>query len=138
MKTAFKKIAILALTLIILSCVLTSCASRGTVWHYGEDEPSADITAQIGDFYMNTKLGDVYVLEDEGWKAIANLNGKDGKDGTDGVDGTNGADGSNWLYGQAAPTAADGADGDFWLDTLTLKMYKKAAGAWSEIADFNK
>ena len=138
MKTTFKKIAILALTVVILSLTLTSCVSRGTVWHYGDDAPGEELEAKAGDFYMNTESGDVYVLEEEGWKAIANLNGEDGKDGTDGVDGTNGTNGSNWLYGNTAPAAADGIDGDFWLDTVTLKMYKKTSGAWSLIADFNK
>ena len=139
MRSFFKKIVLLALSTVIFSVSLVSCAqSRGTAWHYGAEEPSEAVPAAIGDFYMKTDSQDVYVLSEEGWRVITNLSGKDGKDGTNGIDGTNGTDGSNWLYGNAAPTVADGADGDFWLDTLTLKMYKKTSGAWSEIADLNR
>ena len=135
MKSVLKKI--LSATILVSSIcllLLTSCApaERGTVWHYGKDEPSSELAAAVGDFYMKTDTGDVYVFEETGWVNLATLNGKDG------TDGTNGKDGSKWLYGNTAPTVQDGADGDFWLDTVTLKMYSKTSGAWSEIADFNK
>ena len=136
MKTV-KNFAILVAFIAILSSVLlVSCSfgevEQGTVWHYGDEEPGDAIVARIGDFYMNTDSGDVFVLEEGGWKNLANVNGKDG------VDGVDGKDGATWLSGKGAPTASDGADGDFWLDTDTLKMYKKESGAWSVIADFNK
>ena len=134
MKVIVRNIASLVLMIILCFSVMTSCAptEKGTVWHYGEGEPSDALLAAIGDFYMKTDTGEVYVLDESGWKCLASLNGRDGKDGVDGKDG------SVWLYGTSAPTSADGKDGDFWLDNNTLKMYKKASGAWSEIADFNK
>ncbi len=140
MKATFEKIAIFAISIMLFSVLLTSCApaEQGTVWHYGEDEPSEAIAAAVGDFYMKTDSHDVYVLEENGWKNLANLGGEDGKDGANGKDGTNGKDGATWLHGAKAPTASDGVDGDLWLDTEALKVYAKASGAWTEIADLNK
>ena len=41
------------------------------------------------------------------------------------------ADGGEFLNGPAAPTAGDGANGDFWLDTSTNNLYgPKENGAW--------
>ena len=41
------------------------------------------------------------------------------------------ADGGELLNGPAAPTAGDGANGDFWLDTSTNDLYgPKESGAW--------
>ena len=41
------------------------------------------------------------------------------------------ADGGELLNGPAAPTAGDGANGDFWLDTSTNNLYgPKESGAW--------
>ena len=41
------------------------------------------------------------------------------------------ADGGEFLNGPAAPTAGDGANGDFWLDTSTNDLYgPKENGAW--------
>ena len=41
------------------------------------------------------------------------------------------ADGGELLSGPAAPTAGDGANGDFWLDTSTNDLYgPKENGAW--------
>ena len=41
------------------------------------------------------------------------------------------ADGGEFLNGPAAPTAGDGANGDFWLDTSTNDLYgPKESGAW--------
>ena len=41
------------------------------------------------------------------------------------------ADGGELLNGPTAPTALDGANGDFWLDTSTNDLYgPKESGAW--------
>jgi hypothetical protein len=41
------------------------------------------------------------------------------------------ADGGEFLNGAGAPTAGDGANGDFWLDTTTNDLYgPKENGAW--------
>ena len=43
--------------------------------------------------------------------------------------------GQRWHFGSGPPDAALGADGDFYLDTDDSTVWRKAAGAWSEIAD---
>ena len=88
--------------------------------------PDESIKAEIGDFYMKTDTSDVYVLEDNGWKLLANISGNDGVNGV------------TWLYGTSAPSAEVGQDGDFFLDTNTMILYQKTSGVWANIARFNK
>ncbi|HVY78337.1 MAG TPA: hypothetical protein VG898_07515 [Solirubrobacterales bacterium] len=48
-----------------------------------------------------------------------------------GEEGTPGANGNTVLNGTVAPSAATGANGDFYIDTVANKIYgPKAAGAW--------
>jgi hypothetical protein len=57
--------------------------------------------------------------------------GPTGAAGAVGATGVKGADGTKILTGAAAPTAAQGADGDFYFATGTKTLYgPKAAGAW--------
>lgn len=54
-------------------------------------------------------------------------------------DGVNGKDGAKWLSGTATPTATQGVDGDFYLDTDDYKLYQKENGAWVlKIEEFGK
>ena len=131
-KNVLKKLALSVILLLSLSLlILTSCApERGTHWFYGDTEPEEILDSAVGDFYYDTEAQIIYVLSEDGWQELANTKGKDGKDGT------NGKDGADWLYGTSAPTGNDGVDGDLWLDTSSLKMYKKSEGIWTQIADF--
>ena len=90
MRAILKNLSLVAISVVIFSVLLTSCAptEEGTVWHYGKDEPSEALAAAVGDFYMKTDSGDVYVLEEGGWNKLANLNGEDGKDGAAGKEGS--------------------------------------------------
>ena len=122
-----RKITAMVFVLAMVITMLVSCGSeRGTVWFYGNDVPDEAIEAEIGDFYMKTDTSDVYVLEENGWKLLANISGNDG------------ANGATWLYGTSAPTAEEGQDGDFFLDTKTMLLYQKASGKWTSIAKFDK
>jgi len=57
--------------------------------------------------------------------------GATGATGATGPQGNAGADGKTILSGAVAPTAGDGVDGDFFIDTVALQIYgPKAAGAW--------
>ena len=49
--------------------------------------------------------------------------------------GTSRIAGQRWHVGSGPPDAALGADGDLYLDTADSTIWRKAAGAWSEIAD---
>ena len=60
--------------------------------------------------------------------------GPQGPAGNDGSDGANGIDGSNGktiLNGAVDPTAAEGTDGDFYINTATNEIFgPKNSGAW--------
>ena len=45
--------------------------------------------------------------------------------------------GQRWHVGAGAPDAALGEDGDLYLDTDDSTIWRKAAGAWSQIADLS-
>jgi hypothetical protein len=71
--------------------------------------------------------------EGANWTAIA-IQGEPGEDGADGADGINGVDGEDGrtiLHGTTAPGSGLGADGDFYINTLTYDLYgPKAGGSW--------
>lgn len=97
----------------------------GATWLFGAVDPTTE--GVVGDFYLNTASNDVFTKTSEGWgSAIGNLQGADGEDGAAGADG---ADGATWLSGAVDPTT-EGADGDFYLNTSSYDVFKKAAGSW--------
>lgn len=57
--------------------------------------------------------------------------GPTGPKGATGATGAKGADGATWLSGTAAPTT-QGKDGDYYINTSTWDVYKKASGTWSK------
>jgi len=130
---------------VLLSC-LVSCSSgkdgkNGTAWHYGEGKPTSSLQAQIGDFYFETDDCDIYTLTESGWVLLTNIrgvDGEDGKDGKDGKDGANGKDGATWLSGSSNPKSTDGKNGDFWLNTNSMRMFLKTEGKWSFVTEFSK
>lgn len=60
------------------------------------------------------------------------IQGETGPTGPPGTAGVKGADGATWLSGSAAPTAAQGKDGDYYINSATWDVYKKTAGAWNK------
>jgi hypothetical protein len=73
----------------------------------------------------------------QGDAGAAGSNGSDGAAGAAGPQGNQGFQGDAgadaWSSGIADPTG--GSDGDFYFETDTDKIWKKASGSWSEIAD---
>lgn len=49
-----------------------------------------------------------------------------------GPKGEKGNDGATWLNGAIAPTAAQGKDGDFYINTATFDLYNKVSGTWNK------
>ena len=74
---------------------------------------------------------------DKGDKGAAGAQGPKGDTGAAGArgevgpTGAKGADGATWLSGSAAPTT-QGKDGDYYINTATWDVYKKASGAWTK------
>ena len=54
-----------------------------------------------------------------------------------GADGTDGVDGKTWLSGVGAPSNSIGSDGDFYLRRSNSRIYQKASGTWSIIANLS-
>ncbi len=83
------------------------------------------VTPHIGD------NGNWYIGEtDTGVKAEAT-------DGEDGKDGQPGAKGNGWLWGEEAPAADLGNDGDLYLNYATGDIYGKAEGSWAKLNTLN-
>ena len=67
----------------------------------------------------------------DGVNGAAGTDGATGSAGAAGANGTDGTDGSVWRSGSGVPSNSLGADGDYYLDTATGNVYKKASSAYS-------
>lgn len=104
---------------------------NGASWATGEGIPSSSV-GNVGDLYLNTVTGDVYIKGAQGWGTpIANLKGATGSAGANGENGSNGA---TWYTGENAPTINANVN-DLYLDTLTGDVYKKDAQGWNKISN---
>ena len=114
----------------------------GSVWLTGTIDPADGVGAN-GDFYLQTvngvaKLaGDVFHKASGTWgSAIFNIKGATGTAGADGADGADGVDAATWLTGALDPNNANGANGDFYFQSvdgvtyLAGDIFQKAAGVW--------
>jgi hypothetical protein len=61
--------------------------------------------------------------------------GDKGDTGNTGATGAAGADGATWRSGSGAPANSLGVNGDYYLDTATGDVYKKAAGTYSVVGN---
>ena len=61
--------------------------------------------------------------------------GDTGATGAQGAAGADGADGAAWLTGNTAPDAAQGNEGDMYLNSTDFNLYQKTNGAWTLIAN---
>ena len=83
-----------------------------------------DTVGNDGDVAINKTKWDVYFKEGGTWVLQGNIKGEQG------LQGVNGKDGNTWHSGEVQPQNTIGNDGDFYLDTLTFKVYKKENNAW--------
>lgn len=108
-------------------------------WFYGKGEPKVVEGAKEGDFYVDTDKGNVYQYTNGSWgDPVFCLQGEKGEPGTPGTPGKDGdsitgKDGSTWYLDTEDPTADDGEDGDFWLNTTDWTVHHKENGAWNEL-----
>ena len=67
----------------------------------------------------------------QGLTGATGLTGPQGPSGTNGTNGMNGTNGTAVLNGTTAPSSAVGANGDFYINTVTNMLYgPKANGLW--------
>jgi hypothetical protein len=95
---------------------------------YGFGPPQSTVGAD-GDFYINTDVFALYGPKAGGsWPAGISLIGPQGAPGGGGPPG---ADGRTVLNGNSPPDSSTGANGDFYIDTLSDELYgPKASGLW--------
>ncbi len=101
-----------------LEMLIAQNAQNGTKWYYGEGAPAVD--ANVGDMYLDTANGDVYVLELT-WKKVGNIKGDKGEQGDPGEKGEDGKDavaptveikdGYWYINGENTHVKATGEDG---------------------------
>ena len=115
--------------------------ARGNSVLNGTAAPTAAIGID-GDFYLNKTTNALFGPKAAGaWpptgqsligpQGAAGVQGLAGSQGIQGIQGLAGARGNSVLSGTAAPTAAIGSDGDFYINTATNVLFgPKAAGAW--------
>ena len=88
---------------------------------------SVDTILLAGEMAVETNTGKFKV--GDGTTAWTSLAYSSGIQGLTGADGANGTDGATWLSGAIDPTT-EGADGDFYLNTVSYDVFKKVSGAW--------
>jgi hypothetical protein len=124
--------------------VTGSAGANGATVLNGTTTPSP-AQGSNGDFYLNTSTSCLYgpkasaawpnsclsVIGPAGPTGPTGLTGPTGATGSAGAPGTAGANGNTLLNGASAPISAQGANGDFFLNTGTSCLYgPKASGNW--------
>lgn len=66
---------------------------RGSVWRYGNVNPSILSTDKKGDMYLNTSNSDIFEFDGSAWNRIGNIKGSQGIQGIQGPTGATGAQG---------------------------------------------
>ena len=100
---------------------------KGAKGDTGDVGPKGDTGAQG----IQGEQGPAGATGAKGDTGAQGIQGEQGIQGIQGVAGDNGTDGATWYSGTSAPSASTGADGDFYLNTSTYDVYKKASGAWA-------
>ena len=100
----------------LFSMVVSSCQSTvgkdGTKWYTGIDVPSMSISANVGDFYLDTDDSNIYQLTDGGWILLSNIKGDTGEQGPQGEKGDTGEQGPQGEKGDTGEQGPQGEKGD--------------------------
>lgn len=113
-----------------------TAGAAGSVIYYGSGTPSLSVGI-AGDYYMDTATGNFYSRSAGAWTLLLSLKGPTGATGptgptgSTGETGATGAPGSQWYSSSGVPSTSTGINGDWNLDTVSGKVYQKAAGTWS-------
>ena len=104
----------------------------GSLWYQGAGAPAVGLGIN-GDYYLNTTSGDVSLKTAGAWSVVGNIKGPQGIQGIQGNTGSAGP-ATTWYSGAANPSAALGANGDYFFNTTTLAVLQKSGGTWSQIS----
>lgn len=117
------------LLLVLLSSTALTAGAFGLAACSGEAH-NEEYYAQYQQYVEAAAEGDVLSYEE--W-LIGILEDAKGEKGDKGDTGEAGKDGTKWTVGESEPAAADGADGDFYLNKTTFDVYTKTTGTWQKI-----
>lgn len=117
------------LLLVLLSSTALTAGAFGLAACSGEAH-NEEYYAQYQQYVEAAAEGDVLSYEE--W-LIGILEDAKGEKGDKGDTGEAGKDGTKWTVGEGEPAAADGADGDFYLNKTTFDVYTKTTGTWQKI-----
>lgn len=109
-------------------------ATKRTVRILHGHKPPPPRTGGVGDYYLDTATQQLYgPKRKSGWGKPFGLRGPAGiagATGAAGATGVAGAAGTTTLAGDTPPTADEGRDGDFYIDTATAMLYGPKDGSW--------
>ena len=83
---------------------------KGSEWLWGYGEPDGE-QGREGDFYIDTKTGDIYIRALNGWTLIGNIKGDKGDTGEQGPQGEQGDKGDKGEPGEQGPQGEQGETG---------------------------
>lgn len=85
-------------------------------WIFGDGPPDNSV-GQQGWTYLDNTTGNIYIKNALGvWDGpVGNISG---------------GDGDKWLSGANNPSATEGTNGDFWINTTTYELFQKTNGVW--------
>lgn len=66
---------------------------RGSIWRYGNTNPTVVSTDKAGDMYLNTSNSDIFYFDGSAWNRVGNIKGAQGIQGIQGPKGATGAQG---------------------------------------------
>ena len=138
MKKKILSLLVALCLLLALSAALSSCGSGGTAWISGTDDPSAELSANVGDFYFDEDDCKIYKLTNEGWLLLSEIKGEKGDKGDAGTNGQNGAAGivgpagAKWFSGTEvtgteslnSASVAGARVGDMYFNSETGAVYQ--------------
>ncbi|NVO00461.1 MAG: collagen-like protein, partial [Geobacteraceae bacterium] len=110
---------------------LNQACADGEVLRYTAASSSWSCSIAAGPQGPAGLTGSTGAIGPQGAKGDTGATGSQGIQGIQGIQGVAGLDGKNVLNGLVPPIAANGVDGDFYIDTVAKMIYgPKAAGAW--------
>ena len=110
---------------------------NGTSWYSGEGSPAEkDLSAALGDFYLDTATCDIYVLNESGWSFSVNIKGNDAEGANpDNSNGTSVGKGSEFITGEGEPVSNLGNNGDLYIDLKSKDVWYKKNEIWTVIGN---
>ncbi|MBE6142624.1 MAG: extracellular solute-binding protein [Erysipelotrichaceae bacterium] len=125
----------------LFSMVVSSCqwtgGKDGTKWYTGIDVPSMSISANVGDFYLDTDDSNIYQLTDDGWILLSNIKGDTGEQGPQGEKGDTGEQGPQGEKGDTGEQGPQGESAPFDVAIKDIQVTYETDEQLNKVMVFN-